>query len=92
MPVFPMSRYVKAAVVRVADSTGSYHPTIFPAGPQPHRFNYTEYLVMDGDRIDTLAARFLGSETSWWQIADANPEILKWVDIPMGTVLRMPYV
>jgi nucleoid-associated protein YgaU len=30
------------------------------------------YVVVDGDRIDNLAAKFLGDPTLWWMICDAN--------------------
>jgi len=31
-----------------------------------------EYRVVDGDRLDNLAARFLGDALASWRIADAN--------------------
>lgn len=41
--------------------------------PPPERFALlTLHAVMDGDRIDNLAARYLGDPTQYWRIADAN--------------------
>lgn len=34
-----------------------------------------QYTVVDGDRIDVLANRFIGDPEHWWRIADANPVI-----------------
>ncbi len=41
--------------------------------PDPENFvTYLEYRVTDGDRLDNLAARFLGDPLASWRIADAN--------------------
>lgn len=32
----------------------------------------TRHRTVDGDRLDLLAWRHLGSPTAWWMIADAN--------------------
>lgn len=51
----------------------------------------TRYHVWrDSDRIDSIAQKFLGSSSLWWEIADLNPEILDPFGIPVGTVLRIP--
>lgn len=31
-----------------------------------------EYVVTQGDRLDTIAARYLGDPTQFWRICDAN--------------------
>ena len=41
--------------------------------PQPERLgSLGEHSVVDGDRLDNLAARYLGDPELWWRIADAN--------------------
>jgi len=41
--------------------------------PPPERYALLAlYTVMDGDRIDNLAAQYLGDATQYWRIADAN--------------------
>jgi hypothetical protein len=41
--------------------------------PPPERFALLAlHAVMDGDRIDNLAAQYLGDATQYWRIADAN--------------------
>lgn len=32
-----------------------------------------EYVVLEGERLDQLAARFYGDARKWWLICDANP-------------------
>ncbi|MCH5305186.1 MAG: tail protein X [Rikenella sp.] len=52
-------------------------------------FNYT---TVEGDRIDTLAAKFYGGTTGIAILADANPAVPLDAVFPMGTVLVVPIV
>ncbi len=52
-------------------------------------FNYT---TVEGDRIDTLAAKFYGSMAGIAVLADANPAVPLDAVFPMGTVLVVPIV
>jgi nucleoid-associated protein YgaU len=41
--------------------------------PQPDRFVLLlEHVVVDGDRLDNITARYLGDPEQFWRIADAN--------------------
>jgi hypothetical protein len=41
--------------------------------PPPERFAVLqEYTVVQGDRLDNLAAKFIGDPERFWQICDAN--------------------
>lgn len=41
--------------------------------PQPERFELLqEHTVTEGDRLDNIAARYLGDPEQFWRIADAN--------------------
>jgi nucleoid-associated protein YgaU len=41
--------------------------------PQPDTYTSTQnYVIVDGDRLDNLAAKFLGSPFLYWTICDAN--------------------
>lgn len=68
------SRYYGAATesVNLADGT----PVIYLARrilPQPGIYTSLQnYVVVDGDRLDNLAAKFLGDPTLYWMICDAN--------------------
>lgn len=65
-------------------------PTLVPPTASEKVVNFTPYLWKQDDRIDYVSYRMLGDDTSWWMIADANPEILSWNSIPYGTVIRIP--
>ena len=70
----PNSRYYGAAV----------ESTVLPGGtavsylarriiPQPDTYSSTKsYVIVDGDRLDNLAAKFLGDPTLYWMICDVN--------------------
>jgi nucleoid-associated protein YgaU len=41
--------------------------------PQPDRFvPLLEHVVVEGDRLDNITARYLGDPEQFWRIADAN--------------------
>ena len=47
------------------------------------------HLVVDGDRIDQLAYRYLGDPTLWWGICDFN-DIAFPLELTVGATLRIP--
>lgn len=54
--------------------------------PQPDDIFHT---VVEGDRIDLIAYRYLGRADLWWVICDYN-DILFPLELEVGTVLRVP--
>ena len=70
----PTSRYhsIGTATIQTADGrTIIYLRRRFV--PPPERFALIqEHTVVDGDRLDNLAAKFLGDPEQFWRIADAN--------------------
>ncbi len=47
------------------------------------------HTVVEGDRIDLLAHRYLGDVNLWWVIADYN-DLFFCQDLDIGTKLRIP--
>jgi hypothetical protein len=41
--------------------------------------------------MENVAYQLLGEANSWWRIMDYNPEILDALNIPIGTLIRIPY-
>jgi nucleoid-associated protein YgaU len=70
----PTSRYHGLEVGTVVDAAGvarSYVLRRFP--PHPERLAVrTEHVVTEGDRLDRLAAAYLGDPEQFWRICDAN--------------------
>jgi nucleoid-associated protein YgaU len=52
--------------------------------------DYTLYTVRQGDTMESIAARLLGTTERYWELADLNPQIKFPLDIDVGTVLRIP--
>lgn len=48
------------------------------------------YTWLQSDRMDRLAARYLGSPLLWWKIMDANPMLQSPDDIRPGMQIRIP--
>jgi hypothetical protein len=70
----PNSRYAgldTEKLTRVGGKTIVYLRRRFV--PSPERFALLqEYTVVQGDRLDNLAAKFIGDPERFWQICDAN--------------------
>lgn len=83
------SRYIDSTVEIVTDDRGTHQSVSVPA-PVDQVVTFTYYLVEDDDTIDFIAYQFYNDGRLWWVIADANPEILDWKTLSIGTVLRIP--
>src|SRR5215510_14790935 len=73
--MFPAtSRYFGIETTTIETSDGKVHAYLRRRFiPQPERFTtLQEYSVVQGDRIDNLAARFLGDPLQFWRMCDAN--------------------
>jgi hypothetical protein len=88
--IFTDSRYATGRLSKAFDSrTGQSNLTIFRQFPFSTR-NFYYYTWTQRDRIDILARNTLGDPSLWWVIMDFNPEVGNALDIPVGTVLRIP--
>ena len=92
MSIGPQSRYLGNAggsVVRVVNTAGVYNLTTLRTVP-PQTGVFVLYAWQNTDRVDLVAAKFLGDATLWWAIFDLNPEVIDPLNVPPGTVLRIP--
>lgn len=88
--IFEGSRYEDVPIQRIEDAEGVYRPTIIMRLPYPYQFYYSTYVVVEGDRLDILASRFLGDPEQWWRLALANPELDYPDELTAGQTLRIP--
>lgn len=65
---------------------------ITPSSPIAYTFAFNYYIVDGSDRIDNITAAFLSDPTQWFVIGDANPQIMNWLSIEPGTIIRIPRV
>jgi nucleoid-associated protein YgaU len=84
------SRYASSAVVPL-DRDGQIVNVIVPGQQFATTFSYVSHMITDNDRLDRLANQYYGDPSQWWQIANANPEWIDWSNIPVGTVVRIPF-
>lgn len=88
--IYTDSRYADGNVSsKYANRDSSYHLTILRNFPEESS-RYTLYVWREQDRIDLVSATFYGDASRWWHIMDFNPEILNPMDIPVGTIVRLP--
>ena len=70
----PTSRYfgIETATIETSDGeTYAYLRRRFV--PQPERFStLLEHVVVQGDRLDNITARYLGDPLQFWRVCDAN--------------------
>lgn len=91
MTISAFSRYADNTVTPLANAKGVTRTTIIIEPPsQAVTYSVSTYTWQDGDRIDYLAYSAYGDETQWWRIANANPEILFWTNVAIGTQIRVP--
>ncbi|MCX2864887.1 LysM domain-containing protein [Paucibacter sp. PLA-PC-4] len=93
LPKFPAnSRYASTETTRLVGPDGAelvYLKRRFL--PQPERLAlWRAHSVVQGDRLDNLAARYLSDPELWWRIADAN-RAMRPDDLlqPVGRVLKL---
>ena len=82
------SRY--ASAVLLADPDGDFLGARSQVDTTP-RPDDRFHTVVAGDRVDLLAARYLGQADLWWVLCDYN-DIFFPLEIELGAVLRIPSV
>ena len=81
------SRYVTCILIRDAagiETLGTRQR--IDTTPRPDDRFHT---VLDGDRIDVIAHRYLGDARLWWIVADYN-DLFFPLELEIGAVLRIP--
>ena len=89
--ITPLSRYANSRLTtqEINNKSVIY---IVPSAAQVTVFQYTFYTVTFADRIDNIANTFLGNPALWFKIAQVNPQIMNWMNLQPGTVIRIPLV
>lgn len=92
MAIYEESRYDTADIQAVQGSDGVFRATIIPTRDIVPPVDYTVHRVVDGDRLDQLAAIAYDDPEFWWVIADANPQVFYPDDLVPGTLIKIPRV
>jgi hypothetical protein len=90
--IYTDSRYANGAIFKAHDArTNVYYANVRRRFPLLSS-KFFHYSWVENDRIDAVAYSLLGDPQFWWMIMDFNPEVIDPFNIPVGTVLRIPYV
>lgn len=89
MAIASNSRYVDNIVITL-DVNNSSRNVIAMSEPAVTTFDYIEHTYSGDETIENLAYLYLGDPRLWWQIADANPEVIDWSSLVPGATLRVP--
>ena len=70
----PTSRYYGIETTTIETGDGRIHAYLRRRFlPQPENFTtLQEHVVVQGDRIDNVTARYLGDPLQFWRVCDAN--------------------
>ncbi len=84
------SRYTRTNRILGGTQLGTSRAhSIIHLGIENGMISYETVITEEGDRLDHIAARRLGDGRLWWVIAAAS-RIGWWLQVPPGTVLRVP--
>ena len=84
------SRYANGELVVVTLPNGQSSRMLWQAPLTVEDVPFQYYMIVEGERLDTLASRIYGDPTVWWTIADMNPELLWPGALIPGTLMRVP--
>ena len=82
------SRYASAVLFTGKEESFLGARARVDAAPRPDDRFHT---VVAGDRVDLLAARYLGQADLWWVVCDYN-DIFFPLELEVGAALRIPSV
>lgn len=88
--IFRDSRYATGEVTRAYRPARDDYPVVVYRNFPNESSKYFLYEWSEQDRIDQVAKKLLGYSHLWWKIMDYNPEHLSPLDIPPGSVIRIP--
>ncbi len=74
------SRYHNVAIATLDTADGPVNYVKRRFVPQPERFQRLQsHTVQQGERLDNIAAQYLGDPTLFWRLCDANRALKPWV-------------
>jgi hypothetical protein len=85
-----MRRYNRTIAINFGTRFGtSYIVPLIRENIKNGNIRYKEYILQEGERLDTIAGQFYMDATLWWIIASAS-EIGFALQTPPGTQLKIP--
>jgi hypothetical protein len=91
MAIKANSRYETSIVdYFTKEEYGDAYPIVFPVFDSLKSIKYIIHTYTAGETLTGLANRYFRRPELWWTIAQYNPEVTNFINIPSGTQLRIP--
>ncbi|MFD9815126.1 hypothetical protein [Streptomyces sp. NPDC059080] len=90
MAISRTSRYQRHETSLVPDRHGQLQLAIMRRQPTNQTLRVSDYRWRSDERVDSVAAEYYSSESSWWMYAEANPRVLDWTRPPTGLQIMVP--
>jgi hypothetical protein len=84
------SRYASSTIVVATNLNGTDVQVIVPSQQVNYTITFIYHQVTAIDTVDRLASLYYNDPAQWWRIADANPEIMLWDTLTVGSLIRIP--
>jgi len=93
MPIYSGSRYETSLVDYFRKNEGGEtYPVIFYEFDELTETSFSIHTYVKGETLQGLSMQFYRRPDLWWVIAEYNPELTDFVNIPSGTEIRIPNV
>lgn len=93
MPIFSGSRYSDSVVdYFTKEEYGTATPIVIYRFDSLQSVSFFTHVFSDGETLHALSQRYFRRPDLWWAIAEYNPEIVDFTNIPTGTTIRIPRV
>lgn len=87
------SRYYGQKIDAIAtEENGQTKIVLFYEFDDPTSAPYVIHEYQLGEQLDQLSYRYYARPDLWWAIAEYNPQVKDFFNIPPGTELRIPNV
>lgn len=91
--IYQNSRYYNQLIDYVSFvNGGDAYPIVFYEFDNLGNTQWWEHPYQMGERLDSISSKYYTRPDLWWLIAEYNPNIKDFLNIPAGTVLRIPRV
>lgn len=93
MPILTGSRYENSTVdFFTKKEYGTSYPVVFYTPDSLVNISFLNHVVTEGETLHGLSQVYFSRPDLWWAIVEYNPEIVDFINITPGTVIRIPSV
>jgi hypothetical protein len=91
MAIFKGSRYYYSEIEYLSlNENEASNPVVWYQFPSGGLSTFTIHVVVEGERLDEISYKYYERPSFWWKILESNPHVTDIMNIPAGTILRVP--